>query len=314
MKRLFYFFIDGLGLGEEGPDNHVSRLFSSSLGGCRLLKNQPFPAEIPGGILTALDAVQGVKGIPQSATGQTSLYTGVNAQKVVGYHLTAFPNTRLMRLLREHSLLKRLVQGGISVTSANLYSQGFFEARSRRRKNMFPASTLSIKAAGIPFRMQQEYLQKKALFADITNRFLKDKGYPINLITPEDGARRIVTLLEEHQAVFFEYFMTDIYGHKRNREALEVRIDELNRFLRTLLDLVDEETAILITSDHGNVEDFSSGNHTLNPVPLIFFTPASSDRARAASCRRLVDVYPLVLDYFGLESHRGEMRLTKPEG
>ena len=226
--------------------------------------------------------------------------------------LTAFPNPRLMRLLREHSLLKRLVQGGVSTTSANLYSPGFFESRSRRRKNMFPSSTLSIKAAGIPFRMQQEYLQNKALFADITNRFLKEKGFPINLITPEEGARRIINLLREHQAVFFEYFMTDIYGHKRNREDLTVRIDELNRFLRALLDLADDDTAILITSDHGNVEDFDSGNHTLNPVPLIFFAPRSADRLRAAQCGRLVDVYPLVLDYFHLESHRGRMRLTKP--
>ena len=313
MKRLFYFFIDGLGLGEDGPDNPVSSLFSSSLGGVRLLKNQSFPVEFSGGIMAALDAVQGVKGIPQSATGQTSLYTGVNAQKVVGYHLTAFPNARLMRLLMEHSRLKRFIQGGVSVTSANLYSPGFFESRSRRRKNMFPASTLSIKAAGIPFRMQQDYLQKKALFADITNRFLKEKGFPINLITPEEGARRIGNLLGENQAVFFEYFMTDIYGHKRNREALEVRIDELNRFLRSLLDQIDAETAVLITSDHGNVEDFTSGNHTLNPVPLIFFAPEPEDRNRAARCGRLVDVYPLVLDYFHLASHRGEMRLTKPK-
>ena len=300
MKRLFFFFIDGLGLGSPGPENPVSHLFSSVLGGNSFTRiSSPLPLER--GIMVPLDASQGVPGLPQSATGQTSLYTGVNAQKVAGCHLTAFPNPRLMRLIRERSLLKKLKEGGVSVTSANLYSQEYFTHRSRRRKNMFPVSTLSIQAANIPFRMWTDDWKHRGLLADITNRLLKEEGKCVNLITPEEGAHRIHTLIEEYQAVFFEYFVTDIYGHKRNREALEVRIDELNRFLYTFLALVreDSETAALVVSDHGNVEDFSTGDHTLNPVPLLFFSDDSAARERAGRCRRLVDVYYLVLDYFG---------------
>ena len=302
LKRLFFFFIDGLGLGDPGPENPVSRLFAPVLGGRSFTKISS-PLSIEGGIIVPLDAVQGVPGIPQSATGQTSLYTGLNAQKIAGCHLTALPNPRLMRLIRERSLLKKLKEGKVSVTSANLYTQNYFTRRSRRRKNMFPVSVLSMKSANIPFRMQEDYLKKRALFADITNRHLKEQGRCMNLITPEEGAHRIHNLLGDYQAVFFEYFITDVYGHKRNREALEIRLDELNRFLPRLLELVREDrgTSVLVVSDHGNVEDFSTGDHTFNPVPLLFFSKDPAARERAGECRRLVDVYCLVLDYFGIE-------------
>ena len=84
----------------------------------------------------------GVQGIPQSATGQTSIFTGVNAQAVLGHHLTAFPNETLVKIIQERSLLKTLTEKGISATSANLYTREFFEARSKRRKNMFPRFNL----------------------------------------------------------------------------------------------------------------------------------------------------------------------------
>jgi hypothetical protein len=301
-KKLFYFFIDGLGLDKPGEDNPVSDLFQSSLSGYRLEKLSS-AAIFDRGVIVPLDPVQGVPGLPQSATGQTSLYTGINAQKVVGHHLTAIPNKKLIRLIRDRSLLKKLKDGGISVTSANLYSEEFFKRRSIMKKNMFPVSTLSIKAADIPFRMINEYSEKKALSADITNRFMNERGWGIDMITPEEGAQRIYNILEENQAVFFEYFMTDIYGHKRNREALDIRKKELDGFLFSLLKIISEnpEISVLIVSDHGNVEDFSTGNHTSNPVPLILFTEDNDFKKSALNCRRLIDVYYLVLDYFGVD-------------
>lgn len=301
-KKLFYFFIDGLGLGEEGKDNPVSDLFSSSLSDSKLIKTSN-PVLFDRGVIVPIDAVQGVQGLPQSATGQTSLYTGINAQKIIGHHLTAIPNQKLMRLIRERSLLKKLKQSGISVTSANMYSEEFFNRRSGLRKNMFPVSTLSIKAADIPFRMKSEYLKKTALFADITNLFINELGWDIDLITPEEGAQRIYNVLKETQAVFFEYFMTDIYGHKRNREAMDIRKKELDDFLSSLLKMIsgDPDISVLIVSDHGNAEDFSTGSHTSNPVPLILFTEDNDFTKSALNCRRLVDVYYLVLDYFGVD-------------
>ncbi len=300
-KKLFYFFIDGLGIGRNSSDNPVSDLFINPLKG-NLLSDISDPLFFEGGVIVPVDALQDIPGIPQSATGQTSLYTGVNAQKILGYHLTAIPNKKLIRIIRERNILKKLKNEGIKVTSANMYSEEYFNKRTGMRKNMFPVSTLSIQTADISFRMKDDYINGKALFADITNRLIKERGYDIDLISPEEGAVRARNILDDYQAVFYEYFMTDIYGHKRNREAMELRKQELNRFLEKILVLTegDYDTSILIISDHGNVEDFTTGNHTLNKVPFIFFTKDSAVLKKAAECKRLTDIYYFVLNYFGL--------------
>jgi hypothetical protein len=111
-------------------------------------------------------------------------------------HLPAFPNNKLVEIIARKSLMKLLKENNISTTSANLYSQEFFEKRGSRRKNSFPVSTLSIKAAEIPFRFLPEYNDKKALFADITNTMIRSRGFDIPLITPEEGAGVIVNIID----------------------------------------------------------------------------------------------------------------------
>ncbi len=163
---------------------------------------------------------------------------------------------------------------------------------------MFPVSTLSIKAADIKFRMFDEYNNYKALFADITNRLIKKRGYNIDLITAVEGADRLKNILDDYNAVFYEYFMTDIYGHKRKSEDMKLIKTELNLFLKTVLEKIDNNTSVIIISDHGNAEDFSTGNHTLNKVPFIFYSNDSEMLEKAVECRQLTDIYYFVLDYF----------------
>jgi hypothetical protein len=61
-----------------------------------------------------LDASLGVPGLPQSATGQTSILTGVNAPAEMGRHISGFPGPTLRRILFEHSVLKRIRERGLS--------------------------------------------------------------------------------------------------------------------------------------------------------------------------------------------------------
>lgn len=300
MKKLFLFFIDGIGLCQtESP---ISNLFFKITGKKLIAGNQPDFFE--NGVICSADATLNVPGRPQSATGQATIFTGKNASQYLGYHLTALPNQKLVELIEKQSLMKSLAENGISVTSANMYSQEFFNQRAARRRNAFPVSTLTIKASGVPFRYFKDYQNRKAVFADITNRLIRERGYEIDEISPEKAASNLINILEDHQFVFFEYFMTDVYGHKRNEEKLEESIDILNRFTETVWTGVkDEETAILIISDHGNAEDLSSGNHTANNVPAILLTKNSIDsREFADSIYSLVDIYPWVMGYFSRNS------------
>ncbi len=274
---LLLFFIDGIGIaGKDMKDNGLDGLFENVMEPYKLTdlrQGETLMFDNGGG--TAADAVLGVSGIPQSATGQATIFTGVNTQKLLGYHLTAFPNSRLVKLIKRRSLMKQLKKDGVSVTSANMYSEGFFNSRTKGHRNMFPVSTLTIMVSGVPFRMYDDYLKDKAVFADITNELIRQRGWDIEIITPEKAAENMMNILSGHQFAFFEYFMTDLFGHKKDRPAIKKEISKLNRFTERLIE--EKKHDILILSDHGNAEDLSSGDHTINPVPVLFL---SADREK----------------------------------
>ena len=68
----------------------------------------------------------------------------------------------------------------------------------------------------------------------------------------------------------------------------------LARFIRTLLKSLDlSNTTVLLTSDHGNIEDLSVRNHTLNPVPTIIW--GRHGHLLAQRIRNLADITPAIL-------------------
>ena len=78
-------------------------------------------------LLAPLGATLGVEGLPQSATGQASLFTGRNGARRLGRHQTGLPGPRMRELVVEHGLLGRAVAAGASVTFANAYSRGYLD-------------------------------------------------------------------------------------------------------------------------------------------------------------------------------------------
>ncbi|MCK6584127.1 MAG: hypothetical protein L6Q49_13600, partial [Anaerolineales bacterium] len=88
--KILFLFLDGIGLGEDDPEiNPFARAdmpyLESLLGGKRLIESAaPFESDLL--TLKAIDPNLGVKGLPQSATGQAVLLTGINIPAELGYH------------------------------------------------------------------------------------------------------------------------------------------------------------------------------------------------------------------------------------
>ena len=269
--KFLLFFIDGLGLGSAEEENPALELLADW--GIPQLSAQAAPSTHPSGQLFALDATGGLPGIPQSATGQASLMCGENAPALLGYHLTALPNEPLVNLIQTHNLMSALAQQGINVTASNLYSQEFFQARQGGTRNRLPVSTLCIQSSQTPFRFKKDYEEGRALFADLTNRFLLERGGSLPIITPKEAAHRMVNILQEADFVFHELFSTDSYAHKGRHQDLQLCLSEIREFLAHLKMLTNpQELCIALVSDHGNCEDPSSANHNRNPVPLALLT------------------------------------------
>jgi 2,3-bisphosphoglycerate-independent phosphoglycerate mutase len=240
--------------------------------------------------LRPVDACLGVPGLPQSATGQTALFTGVNAPALVGDHVTAFPTTPLRQVIAEHSLLKQAAEAGAQVTSANAYSDRYW-AMVRQGERRLSASTLTIMAGGAPFRSLQDLLAGRAVLWDITHEVATGHlGYELPIVAPEEAGARLARLAAQYDLVLYESFLTDLAGHGRVDPAwVLVRLDA---FLGGILDARSPDTTLVVCSDHGNLEDSGVKIHTTNPVPLLAFGPAAWRFHDAAA---ITDVAPAIL-------------------
>ena len=131
------------------------------------------PASLPdGGYWKPLDARLGVPGLPQSATGQATILTGVNAPRRVGRHVSAIPDRRVRELLEEDNLFRMLGRAGRRATFANAYTPAYFA----RKRAHISATTRSLMAAGIPLRRLEDLRAGRALFHDYSNLWLRERA------------------------------------------------------------------------------------------------------------------------------------------
>lgn len=283
-------FIDGLGIGPRDPRSNplarfqpsVLRLFSDS--------SDRLPRD---GTLFVTDAVMGVPGIPQSATGQTALFTGINASRMLGRHLQGFPNQALRQLIADHSIFKQLKQRGRTVTFANAYSPAFFDKRPR----WISVTTAMCESSHTPLRGFSELLEGRALYMDFTNRALRQNGHPIPLRSPAEAGRLLVDLSQDYELSLYEYFLTDWVGHRGTLEEAARLLEELDQFLAAVVEALPlDRVSLIVTSDHGNIENMSTRRHTSNPVGTMVWGEIAStfpvDRNPV-----LYDIAPLIRDF-----------------
>src|SRR5204862_5607930 len=179
MENVLLFFIDGLGIGTRCSHNPFDDLEDVA----PLAVFQDESTLLPfDGVLAPTDACMGVAGRPQSASGQTTILTGVNAPATIGYHKQGFPNQALLDIIREHSIFLQLKNKGIeSITFANTYTKRFFE----RRPRWISATTAAVEAAGLRFNVVEDLKAGRAVYHDFTNEMLIESGETVDVRTPE---------------------------------------------------------------------------------------------------------------------------------
>jgi hypothetical protein len=282
------FFVDGLGIGARASHNPFDALDEAN-------PLAIFEGEEPNlpydGRLVRTDACLGVAGRPQSASGQTTILTGINAPLALGYHKQGFPNRSLREIIDQHSIFLQLKGVGVDPSVfVNAYTPMFFAARPR----WVSATTAAVEAAGMSFRTLEDLRVGRALFHDYTNEALIERGFDIALRTPEEAGRTLAHIAAAHSFTLYEYFITDKIGHAQDMRKARAILILLARFLRAVLDSIDlTQTTLLLTSDHGNIEDLSTRNHTRNYVPTLIW-----GRARVSlqhRIRDLSDITPAIL-------------------
>ncbi len=267
-------FLDGVGIGARDP--HTNALMAARLPSMRsLLGGEPLTldrrtATTPHAVAIPLDATLGVPGLPQSGTGQAALFAGFNAARVAGKHFGPYPYSTLKPVIERLNIFKRLLGAGRTVCFANAFPRRFFEYMKQHGSRL-SVTTLSCTMAGVPLLRGRDLRAGRAVSADITNEGWKNLGYPdVEILEPARAGQRLAKISAEHDFVLFEYWKTDYAGHSRNMEEAIGVLEMFDAMLGGILDSLDTgRTLLLITSDHGNIEDMSVKTHTRHPVPMV---------------------------------------------
>ncbi|MEK7278670.1 MAG: hypothetical protein AAB427_15070 [Chloroflexota bacterium] len=291
MRHILFLFLDGVGLGDDDPNiNPFARAnlpaLHGLLDGKRLLRGT-LAHDNGRARFIPTDTSMGVSGPPQSATGQAAILTGLNVPALIGGHWGPKPNEAVAEIIRRDNIFKTLTARGQSAALINAYPQRYFDAILSGRR-MYSAIPMAVAAAGIPLMTADDLRAGRAFSADFAGlgwrTDLKYMDTPVYAF-PDAGAR-LADVARRRSFSFFEHWVTDLIGH---RGTLEEGVKILQNFDAMLGGLLatwdDEEGLVVITSDHGNMEDLSHKHHTLNRVPTFVI-----GRHRAAFAANLTDL------------------------
>ncbi|HZG54751.1 MAG TPA: hypothetical protein VEZ40_21790 [Pyrinomonadaceae bacterium] len=290
MRRTLLIFVDGLGIGTRGAHNPLARLGDAAAPLAVFTGEEPQLSH--NGLLARTDACLGIEGRPQSASGQTTILTGINAPARLGHHKQGFPNEALREIIRAHSIFLQLQRARIEPnTFANAYTPRFFETRPR----WVSATTVAVEAAGMSFRRLEDLQRGEAVYQDFTNELVIGAGFDVPPRTPAEAADVLAALVAAHRFTLYEYFITDRVGHAQDMDGALAVISNLAAFVRAVIERVDlSVTTVVLTSDHGNVEDLSIRNHTRNLVPTLLWGARRAGAQRRI--RTLADITPAIIE------------------
>jgi len=275
--RILFLFLDGIGLGEDNPEiNPFAQAdmpyLRSLLGGKNLTKSAaPFENHILS--LLPVDPNLGVKGLPQSATGQAVLLTGINIPAELGYHYGPKPNPEVAQYLNGHTIFSKTVNAGKKTALLNAYPPRYFDGIDSG-KRLYSSIPLALTNAGIPLFTEKDYYAGNALSADFTGEGWREfLGYlDAPTFNPRTAGLKLAELAQQYDLSFFEYWASDYAGHKQDMKSAVSQLETFDNVLQGLLDNWDlEKDLILLTSDHGNMEDLGTRKHTAAQVPLLLF-------------------------------------------
>lgn len=295
--------MDGIGLGEDNKDNPLAQAAMPNLErllGRKRLIRENIPIEAQRSAVLALDPNLGVGGLPQSATGQASLVTGKNVPELIGEHYGPKPTKQIAAIIERENLFGILQARGYHTALLNAYPERYFKAIESGRR-LYSAIPLAVTDAGIPLKTAEDLKNGQGFSVDFTGRGWRDQlGYKDSpLLEPREAGQKLGEAAASYDLAFFEFWVSDYAGHHQDFEAAKLLLENFDAVLGGLLEVWDdEEGLILITSDHGNMENLSHRRHTDNPVPAIVIGAKTLRERFIRNLHDLSDVTPAILGFY----------------
>jgi hypothetical protein len=298
--KILFLFLDGIGLGENDPEkNPFARAkmpYLQSLLGGQTLIHETAPFEGEHATLLSVDPNLGVEGLPQSATGQAVLLTGINIPAELGYHYGPKPNPEVAQYLDGKTIFSKTVKAGKKTALLSAYPPRYF-AGINSGKHLYSAIPLALTNAGLPLFTKDDYFAGNALSADFTGKGWRDflHLHDAPIYEPQEAGKKLAELASQYDFSLFEYWASDYAGHKQDMDSAVRQMERFDGVLKGLLESwQNEDGIILLTSDHGNMEDLSTRRHTAANVPLLLFGDKGHRREFQKDIHDLTGIAPAI--------------------
>lgn len=279
------FFMDGVGLGPADPAGNpfltASMPYLTHLFGPDWFLNGTGRIITPRASLIPTDACLGVPGRPQSATGQATILTGRNVPQLIGEHYGPKPNPAIAAIIEQSNLFLDAVIRAKPAALLSPYPQDFFD-NWQRGKRLLSAVPLAATSAGLSLMTADDFRAGRAISPDFTGRGWRDHlGYQDTpLRSLEESGRDLAQLARHYHFSFFEHWPSDRLGHRGDLNEAVSHLESLDTVLGQLIQNWDDSGLLIITSDHGNIEEKGHRQHTTNPVPTILVGPGQAELAQ----------------------------------
>ncbi|MEM8600303.1 MAG: alkaline phosphatase family protein, partial [Bacteroidota bacterium] len=301
LPRLLFVFLDGVGLGPATDANPLATnplpAFARLGGGHAWTDATPRRSD-PRHLVRPIDANLGLDGLPQSGTGQASLFTGVNCAERAGRHYGPYPHSTSKPVLKERNLFAQLHEAlgtpqpvDTTCAFANAYPTRFFEVMRERKR--WTVTSYCCYASGVRLRRASDLERRRAVFADLTGTSWPGATLPVR--SEAEAAADLLALAASRHVTLFEFWLTDKVGHAQDPERAAAILTSLDRFFGPLLDGLPDDVTLVVSSDHGNIEDLATKSHTRHPVPLIAVGPGAT---ALADVDDLCGVVPSLVRWF----------------
>ena len=249
--RVLFIFLDGVGLGIDDPNiNPFARIempfLQSLLGGNKLLaKSAPYVGERA--TLLPLDAALGVKGLPQSATGQAVLLTGINIPQEIGEHYGPKPNPAVAKFLLNGNLFSQLIKQNKTAALLNAYPPRYFDGVDSG-KRLYSAIPLAVTSAGLSLFDKDDYYAGRALSADFIGNGWRDMlGFPdAPVYEPHQAGNKFPNLQINTTSRSSNIWASDYAGHKQDMNWAIEQFKTFDDVLSGLCDQWDDKDGLIL--------------------------------------------------------------------
>ena len=149
--------------------------------------------------------------------------------------------------------------------------------------------------AGLPIFDEKAIYAGDALAADWTGEGWRTQlGFEDTPVySPHEAGVKLVELSRRYAFAFHSHWITDLVGHRGPIEDAIALLELFDGVMVGVLDAWDDaEGLVIITSDHGNMEDVSNRKHTENDVPTVII--GAEKNAFTNGFNTLADFVPIM--------------------